>query len=482
MSGRIVQANLIKKKCSSWFSFQTSRTPFEITYVSFTKTPEVNLSDAPEAFGTLNVRCAGAQANPTNVHSPRVLVIRAQGGGGHNTRIEAAVFFFRFLFFPASWSSGGSFPAHFAQCSYAPAMVSGGGAFWSALSSIDHPHLQDLADQLRRTVVFDKARLQSRRISWLSAAGANGLQHSTCPVSQLDRRTWHSTCFTWRSLLRRTRPHRRLPRPCTGSTRKLTLLTPPAIRSSHNYARHWWDSTAAQCYVVTPSHQSNSGKLLRALLHPTHPWKTYKQRPCLWWASVASQDGTTWAACVVRIFHSASRMSQSSSWNGRTSSFELAINWWLLALQKTATSVLSGFLSGSWLPASMPQWTPFSGEWPPVVGNKTTCEEPCPTAGPGNWCLRPCLGLASPQRDLARTAFAQVAPPLQRALTSLTALSNATEDVMPWVEGYRQSCTRRRAGPQRPRHERRSREGRGRERSCPDSACGIVVPTCQTRS
>ena len=36
-------------------------------------------------------------------------------------------------------------------------MVSGGGAFWSALSSIDHPHLQDLADQLRRTVVFDKA-------------------------------------------------------------------------------------------------------------------------------------------------------------------------------------------------------------------------------------------------------------------------------------------------------------------------------------
>ena len=43
----------------------------------------------------------------------------------------------------------------------------------------------------------------------------------------------------------------------------------------------------------------------------------------------------------------------------------------------------------------------------------------------------------------------------------------------------RQSCTRRRAGPQRPRRERRSREGRGRERSCPDSACGIVVPTCQ---
>ena len=44
---------------------------------------------------------------------------------------------------------------------------------------------------------------------------------------------------------------------------------------------------------------------------------------------------------------------------------------------------------------------------------------------------------------------------------------------------YRQSCTRRRAGPQRPRHERRSREGRGHEQSCPDSACGIVVPTCQ---
>ena len=43
----------------------------------------------------------------------------------------------------------------------------------------------------------------------------------------------------------------------------------------------------------------------------------------------------------------------------------------------------------------------------------------------------------------------------------------------------RQSCTRRRAGPQRPRHERRSREGRGRERSCPDSACRIAVPTCQ---
>ena len=44
---------------------------------------------------------------------------------------------------------------------------------------------------------------------------------------------------------------------------------------------------------------------------------------------------------------------------------------------------------------------------------------------------------------------------------------------------YRQSCTRRRAGPQRPRHERQSREGRWRERSCPDSACRIVVPTCQ---
>ena len=36
-------------------------------------------------------------------------------------------------------------------------MVSGGGAFWSALPSIDHVHLQVLADQLRRTVVFDKA-------------------------------------------------------------------------------------------------------------------------------------------------------------------------------------------------------------------------------------------------------------------------------------------------------------------------------------
>ena len=36
-------------------------------------------------------------------------------------------------------------------------MVSGGGAFWSALSSINHPHLKGLADHLCRTVVFDKA-------------------------------------------------------------------------------------------------------------------------------------------------------------------------------------------------------------------------------------------------------------------------------------------------------------------------------------
>ena len=50
------------------------------------------------------------------------LYIRAQGvGGGHNTRIETAVFFVVPVpFFNASSSSQGGFSAHFAQCSYAP--------------------------------------------------------------------------------------------------------------------------------------------------------------------------------------------------------------------------------------------------------------------------------------------------------------------------------------------------------------------------
>ena len=34
-------------------------------------------------------------------------------------------------------------------------------------------------------------------------------------------------------------------------------------------------------------------------------------------------------------------------------------------------------------------------------------------------------------------------------------------------------------GQDRSVHGTSSREGRGRERSCPDSACRIVVPTCQ---
>ena len=57
------------------------------------------------------------------------LYIRAQGvGGGHNTRIETAVFFFvpvPFFFFNASSSGQGGFSAHFAQCSYAPALSIG---------------------------------------------------------------------------------------------------------------------------------------------------------------------------------------------------------------------------------------------------------------------------------------------------------------------------------------------------------------------
>ena len=46
-------------------------------------------------------------------------------GGGHNTRIETAVFFlFRFLFFlNTSSSSQGGFSAYFAQCSYAPEQI-----------------------------------------------------------------------------------------------------------------------------------------------------------------------------------------------------------------------------------------------------------------------------------------------------------------------------------------------------------------------
>ena len=49
--------------------------------------------------------------------------IRAPGvGGGHNTPIETAAFFFVPVpfFFNASLSSQGGFSAHFAQCSYAP--------------------------------------------------------------------------------------------------------------------------------------------------------------------------------------------------------------------------------------------------------------------------------------------------------------------------------------------------------------------------
>ena len=41
---------------------------------------------------------------------------------------------------------------------------------------------------------------------------------------------------------------------------------------------------------------------------------------------------------------------------------------------------------------------------------------------------------------------------------------------------HRQSYTRRRAGPQRPGHERRSREGRGRERSSPTPRVGLSFP------
>ena len=68
-----------------------------------------------------------AQAYPREYVHLVYLYIRAQGvGGGHNTRIETAVFFCSgsFFFFNASSSSQGGFSAHFAQCSYAPVMHS----------------------------------------------------------------------------------------------------------------------------------------------------------------------------------------------------------------------------------------------------------------------------------------------------------------------------------------------------------------------
>ena len=64
-----------------------------------------------------------AQAYPREYVHLVYFNIRAQGvGGGHNTRIETAVFFCSgsFFFFNASSSSQGGFSAHFAQCSYAP--------------------------------------------------------------------------------------------------------------------------------------------------------------------------------------------------------------------------------------------------------------------------------------------------------------------------------------------------------------------------
>ena len=77
-------------------------------------------------YVTLMKKKVSAQAYPREYVHLVYLYICAQGvGGGHNTSIETAVFFFVpvpfFLnFFNASSSSQGGFSAHFAQCSYAP--------------------------------------------------------------------------------------------------------------------------------------------------------------------------------------------------------------------------------------------------------------------------------------------------------------------------------------------------------------------------
>ena len=57
---------------------------------------------------------------------------------------------------------------------------------------------------------------------------------------------------------------------------------------------------------------------------------------------------------------------------------------------------------------------------------------------------------------------------------------DAVRSCPPPCAGLSISCTRRRAGPQRPRHERRSCEGRGRERSCRHShRVGLSFPHVQ---
>ena len=83
---------------------------FSATLVTSLPSLSVSLSLSHRKYLTHNIGSASA-----------LPIIRAQGvGGGHNTRIESAVFFLlRFLFFASSSSQGG-FSAHFAQCSYAP--------------------------------------------------------------------------------------------------------------------------------------------------------------------------------------------------------------------------------------------------------------------------------------------------------------------------------------------------------------------------
>ena len=73
------------------------------------------------------------------VHIPAY--VGAQGmGGGHNTRIETALFFCSssFFFRYASSSSQCGFSAHFAQCSYAPAAVQEIEIYTDAAGAVQH--------------------------------------------------------------------------------------------------------------------------------------------------------------------------------------------------------------------------------------------------------------------------------------------------------------------------------------------------------
>ena len=113
-----MQANL--KKCYSWVSFQSSRTPsFGTCYVLIKKM--VNLWDAPQ--GLAKARChipTRGGSGPTHESSFISSTCNTCARVADTTRASKLQFSCSGFFFYASSSSRGGFSAHFAQCSYAP--------------------------------------------------------------------------------------------------------------------------------------------------------------------------------------------------------------------------------------------------------------------------------------------------------------------------------------------------------------------------